>query len=193
MRQIKLGFVVCFFSFALCPNFSWGDSHEAHGPGEPQRMFPTGRQPQKITLGEVEDIILASWGVKMAARIDTGAEISSLDARDVVVEGKLVRFKLRNSSGVMVVRVPVAQWREVRTSMGVEKRPVVEVPVCLGSKLLRMLVTLRDRSEMTYPFLVGRNALNGSFVVDTSRSRAARPACPSTAFNAKQFVAASND
>jgi hypothetical protein len=37
---------------------------------------------------------------------------------------------------------------------------------------------------MAYPFLIGRSALNGSFLVDTSRSRAARPNCPADAVTA---------
>jgi hypothetical protein len=55
---------------------------------------------------------------------------------------------------------------------------VVEIRMCLGPKLIRALATLRDRSQMTYPILVGRNFLNGHFVVDTSRSKAVPPACP---------------
>jgi hypothetical protein len=77
--------------------------------------------------------------------------------------------------------------------MGIEKRPVVEISICLGSKHFPTLVTLKDRSEMMYPFLVGRSALKGGYVVDASRSRAAQPTCPSIPASGKQFVAASND
>ncbi len=63
-------------------------------------------------------------------------------------------------------------------SAGSQKRPIVEVDICLGPKLIRTHATLSDRSQMTYPFLVGRSVLTGSFTVDTSRSRAAQPVCP---------------
>jgi hypothetical protein len=47
-------------------------------------------------------------------------------------------------------------------------------------------VTLKDGSEMIYPFLVGRSALGG-FLIDPSRSRAARPTCPPDPFVLSQL------
>jgi hypothetical protein len=70
--------------------------------------------------------------------------------------------------------------------MGTEKRPVVEISICLGSKQLRLLATLKDRSEMIYPFLVGRSALSGNFLVDPSLSRTAQPVCPSASLASSQ-------
>jgi hypothetical protein len=122
--------------------------------------------------------VLAPWGISLPARVDTGADISSLDARDLVVDKNFAAFGLGNRYGTLRLQLPVIGWRRVRTSMGTESRPVVEVSICLGSKLFRTLATLRDRSDMTYPFLVGRSALNGSFLVDTSRLRAVQPSCP---------------
>lgn len=132
----------------------------------------------KITLGEVEDVILVPSGIRFPARIDTGADISSLDARDVVVRNNHAEFKLGSKYGGSRLQLPFVEWRYVRTSMGTEKRPVVEVSICLGSRLFRTLATLRDRSEMSHPFLVGSSALKGGFLVDTSRSRATQPNCP---------------
>jgi hypothetical protein len=56
----------------------------------------------------------------------------------------------------------------------------------LGSKLFLTPVTLKDGSEMIYPFLVGRSALGG-FLIDPSRSRAARPTCPPDPFVLSQL------
>jgi hypothetical protein len=150
-------------------------------------------EPIKITLGEVEDIVLSPWGLSFPARIDTGADLSSLDARDLVVRNNVAEFKLGKRWGNRRLQLPVTEWRYIQTSMGIEKRPVVEIPICLGPRLIRTLVTLRDRSEMMYPFLVGRNALKGGYVVDASRLRAAQPTCPSLSSTAKQFVSASNE
>jgi hypothetical protein len=52
--------------------------------------------------------------------------------------------------------------------------------ICVGSKLLRTPVTLKDRSQMMYPFLIGRSALHGVFLVDSSRSNTAQPVCSAT-------------
>ena len=43
---------------------------------------------ERITIGLVEEIILLPWGVKIPARIDTGAAVSSLDVRGLTVKGK---------------------------------------------------------------------------------------------------------
>jgi hypothetical protein len=134
---------------------------------------------KKITLGAVEDVVLSPWGIRFTARIDSGADLSSLDARDIVVEDGIAEFKLGRRFGGRRLRMPVVEWRRVQTATGTERRPVVEVSICLGSKLFRTPVTLKDRSAMLYPFLVGRSALSGSFLIDPSRSNAAHPACPS--------------
>jgi hypothetical protein len=135
----------------------------------------------KITLGVVEDVILSPWGINFPARIDTGADLSSLDAREIVVRQDVAEFRLGADYGRQRLQLPIVEWGHVQTSMGIEKRPIVEISICLGSKLLRTLATLKDRSGMAYPFLVGRSALSGSFLVDTSRSRAAQPSCPAGA------------
>lgn len=132
---------------------------------------------QKVTIGEVEDVILVPWAVTLPARIDTGATLSSLDARDLRVRDNMADFVLGKRYGSVRLQLPVVDWIYVRNSAGVEKRPVVQIHICLGPKKIPALATLRDRSEMTYPFLVGRNVLSGSFMVDTSRSRAVQPRC----------------
>jgi hypothetical protein len=139
------------------------------------RALPS--KPAKITVGAVEEVVLNPWGVSFPARIDTGADFSSLDAREIVVRNNVASFKLGKRFGGQQLQLPVVDWRYIQTSMGTEKRPVVEISVCLGSKLFRTPVTLKDRSEMVYPFLVGRRTLNGKFLVDPSISRAAQPTC----------------
>lgn len=166
---------------AALPSAAAGGSHQTEALQDIELPFSARSEPQKIMIGEVEDVILFPWGISLPARIDTGAGMSALDARNVSVRNNLADFTLGSGYGAARLQLPVVGWRQVRTSMGVETRPVVEIGICLGPKLLRTQATLKDRSQMTYPFLVGRNVLTGGFVVDTSRSKAARPACPSGA------------
>jgi hypothetical protein len=177
MRKITLAMFFCFLFVAPSPNASWG-SHQGNEPHGAQPPILAETEGSKITLGAVEDVILAPSGIRFPARIDTGAAMSSLDARDVTVRNDQAYFKLGSKYGDTRLRLPFVEWRYVRTAMGTEKRPVVEVAICLGPRILHTPVTLRDRSKMAYPFLVGRSALNGGFVVDTSRSRATQPNCP---------------
>lgn len=134
----------------------------------------------KITVGVVEDVVLSPWNVSFPARIDTGADFSSLDAREIVVRNNVADFTLGKRFGGQRIQLPVIEWMQIQTATGTEKRPVVEVSICLGSKLFRTPVTLKDRSGMLYPFLVGRSALSGSFVVDPSLAKALPPACPAS-------------
>jgi hypothetical protein len=43
---------------------------------------------------------------------------------------------------------------------------------------------------MLYPFLVGRTALSGKFLVDASRSKAAKPTCAGASVASSQSAAA---
>ena len=131
----------------------------------------------KITVGTVEEVILLPWGVKLAARIDTGAAKSSLDARELKIEGDRVEFRLPEKFGGLQLRLPIIEWRHVRSRDGYQRRPVVELEFCLGSRQIRNKVNLNDRSFVKYPLILGRNFLKDQFVVDVSRRRTVPPNC----------------
>ncbi len=132
---------------------------------------------EKLTIGAVEDVILLPWKVTLPARIDTGATRSSLDARDLTARNNEVVFTLPDEYGGLELRLPIIEWRVVRSAVGKERRPVVEIELCLGPKRFRTQVTLNDRSRVKYPFLVGRRALQEHFLVDVSRSNVFMPSC----------------
>ena len=54
---------------------------------------------EKITAGAVEEIVLLPWGVRLHARIDTGAATSSLDVCAAKVEVKYASFSLSDRCG----------------------------------------------------------------------------------------------
>lgn len=132
----------------------------------------------KTTIGTVEEVILLPWGVRLPARIDTGAAKSSLDARELKIEGDMVEFKLPPKYGGLRLRLPVLEWRHIRTPEGTQRRPVVEMELCLGPKRIRSKVNLTDRSSVKYPMIIGRNFLMQNFIVDVRRRKIARPSCP---------------
>ena len=133
---------------------------------------------EKITVGAVEDVILLPWGVRLPARIDTGAAKSSLDARDLRVQDDMVEFKLPRKYGGLQLRLPIIEWKHVRSPDARQKRPVVELEFCMGSKRIRTKVNLADRSQVKYPLILGRNFLRGDYVVDVKRRKTAPPNCP---------------
>lgn len=133
---------------------------------------------EKVTVGLVEEVILLPWGVKIPARIDTGAAVSSLDARNLTIKGKTVDFSLPEKYGGLRISRPIVAWRTVRSAEARDERPVVVLQFCLGSQVIRTRVNLNDRSQVKYPLLIGRNALKKNFVVDCMKERCAPPTCP---------------
>jgi hypothetical protein len=132
---------------------------------------------EKTTVGEVEDVVLLPWGVKLPARIDTGAGKSCLDARDIRVDGGMVEFRLPEQYGGTRLRLPLKGRHNVRSAHGRTKRAIVEIEICIGSRRFLTTVNLTDRSQMEYPLLIGINVLVNDFLVDVSKSRLLPPNC----------------
>jgi hypothetical protein len=141
-------------------------------------------EPQKAVIGAVEDVLLFPWQVTVRARVDTGAELSSIDARDIRIRDDAARaaveFTLVGNGGRDVrVTLPLERFSSVRATEGEsERRPVVRIEICLGRVRTPVQFTLNDRSRLPYRMLIGRNLLAGRFVVDVDRSLTVRPQCP---------------
>ena len=61
----------------------------------------------------------------------------------------------------------VVDSRIVKSSSGDrQKRYVIETPMILGGEQWDILITLTDRSSMSYLMLLGRQAMNGHVIVD---------------------------
>jgi len=186
MRKPSAGLFIATGLFFIAVNAHTESLVQAQVNDDAQPQTPA--ESAMTTVGAVEEVILTPWGVTFPARIDTGADLSSLDARDLVVRNNVAEFKLGRRWGSRRIQLPIVEWRHIQTASGTEKRPVVEISICLGSRLFRTPVTLKDRSQMLYPFLVGRTALSGKFLVDTSRSKAVRPTCPAAALASSQSL-----
>ena len=138
-----------------------------------------------LIVGWHERVSLPQLGIESAfAKFDTGADGSSLHARDIVIlhdEG-CVEFTaptLRRQSsclswpggGVRRVRAPLVDTRIVRSSNGEEApRPVVRSLFALGGSEFEVDFSLTSREGMRFPILIGRNALQGRFLVDSGNS-----------------------
>jgi len=133
---------------------------------------------EKLTIGEVEHVVLLPWSVKIPARVDTGAATSSLDARELKVKDNVAEFKLPPRYGDLLIRLPVVGWKEIRSSEARDRRPVVELDICLGPRRMHIQVNLNDRSGVKYPLILGRNVLKENFVVDCNRLNCLEPSCP---------------
>ena len=115
----------------------------------------------------------------MKAKIDTGARTSSLHAFDVeelVRDGvEWVRFSVHpwqhSDEDAVVLERPVHDRRLVRSSSGhAAERIVVRLDLVLVRRRLTAEVTLADRDAMGFRMLIGREALERGYVVDSRRS-----------------------
>jgi hypothetical protein len=134
-------------------------------------------RPEKVSIGVLENVILLPWKIKIPARIDTGAAISSLDAREMKVKQNQVEFKLAPKYGGRKISLPIVGWKVIRSAESKEQRPIVEIDLCIGPRLVRAQVNLNDRSQVRYPMIIGRNILKENFVVDCAQTYCAPPAC----------------
>ncbi|MCX5802400.1 MAG: RimK/LysX family protein, partial [Proteobacteria bacterium] len=70
---------------------------------------------EKVTIGAIEEVILLPWGVRLPARIDTGASTTSLDARGLKIQNNIAEFRLPDMYGGLLLSLPVVDWRHIRS------------------------------------------------------------------------------
>lgn len=128
-------------------------------------------------IGATARIAVPAEDISYLARVDTGAHSSSIHAFDIVVEGgsrnmnedvgKPLRFRSVNEAGVeREFATVVASVARVTNAQGTELRYQVPMLLRRGAFERRVDVTLRDRSQMSYKLLIGRDWLSDAFVVD---------------------------
>ncbi|TGN19085.1 hypothetical protein EHS15_11175 [Leptospira idonii] len=132
----------------------------------------------KPIIGRVEWIEIPNWKLRIRARIDSGAKTCSIHAVNVekkVENGETyVYFDTFNNEGKLfrVKSKYLNETKVVGTCGEAETRIVIRETLKLGKVSEEVNLTLNDRTNLTYPFLVGRNFLMGKFLVDVSLSHA---------------------
>lgn len=140
-------------------------------------------------IGRVEYVVMQDVGIKLKARIDTGAGVSSIDAKILRIKpatggsAERVVFEIRDDAGnAKSVERKIVEWTEIK-GKGTTKssrRPVVILDFCLGGKRLEGRINLANRSGFIYPVLIGRNILKtGDFLIDPSKTFMRPPGCTS--------------
>lgn len=125
-------------------------------------------------VGGVETVYVPPFEMPFQARMDTGAETSSIDAQNIIPferDGeKWVSFNITNRKNGQTQRFEkpiVRKTHIVRTNQG-EKRYVVHFDLKIGEEIIDTEFTLNDRSKFEYQVLIGRNIINGRFIIDPS-------------------------
>ncbi|WP_289101625.1 RimK/LysX family protein [uncultured Marinobacter sp.] len=151
-------------------------------PPIPKDTGRADRLKGKVIVGEVEKFYLADPGLIYTARIDSGAETSSIHAQNIK------RFE-RDGSNWVRFDVPVPgtdyeQWitleREISRRVRIiqsaadeaERRVVVELQFAIGDHQQVAEFTLADRTNLTHEVLIGRNILRDVMLIDVGKEYA---------------------
>jgi outer membrane murein-binding lipoprotein Lpp len=153
-------------------------------------VTPTSQQPSakgradrlrgKVVVGELEQFYLAEPGVVHVARIDSGAETSSLDARNITRferdGSNWVRFDvpLPDSEGFVTLEREISRRVKIiqSSSEAAERRVVVELQFMIGDHHQQAEFTLANREHLSHVVLVGRNILRDVMLIDVGKEYA---------------------
>lgn len=117
----------------------------------------------KITIGADEKVTLPDLGITIDAKVDSGADTSSLHAEDIELDGDVVKFVTQGKS----CEAPLVDKRGVKSTSGdVEERYVVRTNIKLKDQTWEIELNLTDRDDMKYEMLIGREAIKGRAVID---------------------------
>lgn len=115
------------------------------------------------------------------AKVDTGADSSSIWASDITVtpENQL-EFALFGPESHLYTgeRLSTGDFtvQRVRNSTGhITIRYRVKLPIVAAGKRINASFTLYDRSKNNFPVLIGRKTLKGRFLVDVARTETTAP------------------
>ena len=124
-------------------------------------------------VGHIE--VVEVNGMKFPAKLDTGADVSSMNAVNIKRFKKdgqdMVSFTYQNNQGdKQDFTKPVIDVMRIKAKKGekVNIRPVVEMKVKLGDLEKEVRVNLQDRSRFEYSMILGKNFLKHGAVVSSN-------------------------
>lgn len=121
------------------------------------------------TIGRAEKIEFPEAGLtNVPAKVDTGAFSSSVWATNIREEDGILYFCLLDSTKEL--STDKFEMLDIENSFGhSEVRYGVKLWVVVKGRKVRTIFSLADRSNKTYPVLLGRKLLRRKFIVDVSQ------------------------
>ncbi|WP_022849617.1 ATP-dependent zinc protease family protein [Limisalsivibrio acetivorans] len=129
-------------------------------------------------IGRTDKIDLPELGfINLPVKVDTGADSCSLHCEMIEYfveeDTEYVRFLPLDDSFPQFKDKPIVMEchteKSIRSSNGeLQNRYFIQTTVKIFGKLYETEFSLTNRSKMRYPALLGRNLLNGNFLVDVS-------------------------
>jgi hypothetical protein len=137
----------------------------------------------KQIFGWVERVRIQPGNVLLEAKLDSGAEYSSLDATNITEferQGeKWVRFDLNHRQGKAVsMEGKLIRYAPIKRHYGKsQRRPVIRLRLCLGNYSAETQINLVDRTGFIYPLLIGRKFMEGHVIIDPNLKFTVDPVC----------------
>lgn len=154
----------------------------AADPAAAQHAVPD-RPAAPTVAGWVERVTLPGLGLALDAKLDTGAETSSIDGRAIEAfrrgATRMVRFDVVDGDG-RTRRLEAAVVRRARIKRAgdePDRRPVIALAVCVAGATIEAEFTVADRADLAYRLLIGRNVLAGRVLVDSAARHIASDRC----------------
>lgn len=141
----------------------------------------------KTIVGWIEKVRIYPGNFLVHAKLDSGAEYSSLDAgnlKEFERDGKKwVRFDLAERDGNKItIERPLLRLATIkRHYLESQKRPVIMMGICLGNIYKETEVNLVDRKGFQYRMLIGRKFMEGAVIIDPSAQYTVEPSCRESA------------
>ena len=147
---------------------------------------PVVKFDDRMVLGELEHVWLEPPGISLTARIDTGAESSSVNAQNLVEFERdgddWVRFEWALKGQTTSIERPIERYVRIvqQADPAGTRRPVVSLRLRIGDIEDDFDFSLADRSHLDHQMILGRNFLTDVAVVDVGR-KFVQPAISSNA------------
>ncbi|RMG43035.1 MAG: hypothetical protein D6719_04615 [Candidatus Dadabacteria bacterium] len=138
---------------------------------------------EKEILGWVEKVKIYPPRLILHAKLDTGADYSSLHARNITEFKRngqdWVSFVVVNRYGNTIrLEKEVIRHALIKRHGGKhQKRSVIRLGICVGNTYMEHDVNLVDRRNFDYQMLIGRKFLAGNIIVDPAVTYTAEPRC----------------
>ena len=137
----------------------------------------------KEVAGWIEMAKIMPGNIEVRAKLDTGAEISSLHclcSSTFQRDGQeWVHFSVKDWKGdVVEMERPVVRRAIIKRHFGAsQERLVITMPICIGGVLKEHEVSVVDRGGLEYSLLIGRNFMAGNLLVDSGVQYILPPTC----------------
>lgn len=138
--------------------------------GKPNKKNP-------VEIGWCELVTLPEFDIhSIHAKIDTGANTSSLHAVDIKPfikdDAAWVSFRVPKSPAMPAFQceAPILKQTTIKSSNGHEQlRYVIAVKIILAGLQWDGQMTLANRGSMAFPILIGRRSLRRGFIVNSAK------------------------